>query len=162
MANPIARVKREYPRVWEAVLLVTESLPLVAGIGAFTWARNIGPDRASEAFYTAAAGVIPVLLLTLAIQVRAFSLRRGPRSGRTDEEYDLLSFQLAFRAIRRFYELVFLVMLVLAELATLRTLAEERYTEFDARDIFAAIAFGLVMLAAIALVEPNQHESREE
>jgi hypothetical protein len=55
-------------------------------IGAFGIAPTLAPTRAPAGFYSAAAQVVPVLLLALGLEVRLFRVRFLAGVGREDDE----------------------------------------------------------------------------
>jgi hypothetical protein len=55
-------------------------------VGALSIAPELAPTHATEGFYSAAAQVIPVLLLALGLEVRLFRVRLEAGVGREDDE----------------------------------------------------------------------------
>jgi hypothetical protein len=120
---------------------------IVRAVAGFV-ASQLGPEPARREFYSAASGLIPVLLLTLAVQVGAAArVTSGRGLGR------------ALAEARRAFAMVALAVLVLAELFALYTLGDGDYQQMsffrEPKMIYGAIAFGLGMIGVIAF-EPRQ------
>ena len=125
-------------------------LPPLLLIGAFTAGSALSPDRGSQAFYEAGAQIIPVIMLTLAIEARAFEWtieRRGLD--------DWWSEGLSARLIAAGGKLFVLGVPIAAEIVAVVRLADPRYAAGSPRFVFAAIVMGLLAVA-LAAVPPRR------
>jgi hypothetical protein len=131
--------------------------PLVIALAAPSLIDNWMPNRAGEAFYSAASQIAPVLLLALALEIRVFGLRAipvrphpyTPRVGRL--VLRVLSYSRALLAVFGLFALI------VVEIETLETLATQDYSTNHANPVFSFLIFGLVAVAAFA-VAPARHE----
>jgi hypothetical protein len=120
----------------------------------------LAPHEASEAFYSAAAQIIPVLLLVLAVELRffrfeaaAFRVRPPPRSQSLIESFEATaeSAELA-KAGRTVYAAITLVVLTVGEFAALHPLAQGSATAGNPQWVYAALAGGFVAIATLAVI----------
>lgn len=118
-----------------------EISPLVAGAVAMVVAIEVAPERAPESFYAAASGVIPVLLLTLALELRLLGLAGTGRRPTPDQ---------GDRVLRALYSVLVLFILVYGEMSALYALAQNDFKNAQPGVIFGAIALGLVAIAVAA------------
>ena len=122
-------------------------LVCVAAIGI---ASAVVPSHANQSFYSAAAQIIPVLLLALAFQLRAFRVRWPLKQG----SFDLAEF------MRTVVLSVTLLFLVVGELEALNVMAKPHPEHHNAKAVFIAVALGVVLVCFFALVSPLQEEDR--
>lgn len=117
-------------------------LVIIATLGA---AGEFAPREADKEFFSAAAQVIPVLLVVLALEVRIFRLigRRQPPA--EDDEARLRRF------ITRAVLGVTLLYLVGGELWALQPLSSGDAAQGNAFAVWAAIAVGLVSIAYVGV-----------
>lgn len=99
-------------------------------VGAFGIAPALAPTRATEAFYSAAAQVIPVLLLALGLEVHVFRVRWDAGVGREDDEpwasyVSRLAESNARTLLRTIVLAVTLLLLIVGELQALDALASQ-------------------------------------
>ena len=124
----------------------------------------LAPDEASKEFYSTVAEVIPVLLLTLAVQARIFQLPTGREllaavaSTSSRDSQDLLAYteELA-QSTRLLIERTvlgvgLLGLLVAAEFAALHPLATGKPDDGNPEIIYVALATGFLMLAGLAML----------
>jgi hypothetical protein len=139
-------------------------LILITAIGV---GPSFAPERATEEFYSAAAQVIPVLLLTLALEVRFFQLRwLRPLSRRRGEswlpyqwrriEHDGAS---VARAIVLF---VAVFILVAGELDSIDALAEPGIEREHPEWVYTAVVMGLIAVAFLALFGAPNVEAQDD
>lgn len=138
----------------------------------------LSPREASKDFYSAVAGLIPVLLLTLAVQARFFALStirevRGRASQLSasvraasqmytstppdDMVTVVLGVSRAWSSTRRLFErtlfgLWLLGVLMVAEFAALHPLATGRAQDGNPQIIYVAITTGFLTIAGLALL----------
>ena len=176
------------------VLLARGALPLVGlgsrapslgaiwlvGLVALVGGLLLAPPEASKEFFSAIAGVIPVLLLTLAVQARFFELptwshvkERFELTRKPKETWGLHYLRVVVQTIEdarprwRFVErilvgLALLVLLTVGEFAALHPLATGRATDGNPRLVYAAVAAGFAMIAGLSLIGGvESRESRE-
>lgn len=169
----------------EALALLARAILPLAGIGsggaslgpvwlvglvALIVGLVLAPDEASKEFYSAVAGVIPVLLLTLAVQARFFELptwsevRERFELSRKPGEHWLLHYLRVWadtfvgaKARWRFVErilfgLALLALLVIGEFAALHPLAEGQPRAGNPQLVYAALTAGFAMVAALSLL----------
>lgn len=110
--------------------------------------RGLGfaPEDGSKAFYEASAQVIPVIVLTLAIEARAFEWRLESRGW-----HDRWARGLDGYLIVAATGVVVLLMLVLAEILTLVELANGSFAAPKPTFVFTAMVMGLAMVVVVAL-----------
>jgi hypothetical protein len=124
---------------------MAEIFPLLAGVVAFIIANGSAPERAPESFYSVAASVIPVLLLTLALELRLLALRsavRGAGHERSSRRFACCVACTPASSCWRSW---------VAELRAMFALAEGSFRKTDPDVILAAIALGLVAIGVAAL-----------
>jgi hypothetical protein len=144
--------------------------PALAAVIGIAGGFALSPDEASMEFYTASAEIIPVLLLTLAVQARLFQLPTVRRvvalwsdiaaaSSRADLD-DALShverFGQGVGSLRHFFErtvlgLALLGLLVAAQFATLHPLGTGQAEDGNPDVVYIALATGFLMVGALAM-----------
>lgn len=150
-----------------------DTRPLLVGflsIIAFCVAAGVGPERASLQFYSAAAQIIPLLLLVLAVEVGFFRLQPVPKAYRDSSLPRALLGMLprgghstgsspvySVALWNRLGPLLVLAALVVGELAALEPLADRTAAGSTAPIVYGAIAAGLsaiVVVAALGVPAP--------
>jgi len=142
-------VARDYLR--EGALVLTS-------VATFGVAAAVVPSRASQTFFAVAAQIIPVLLLALAVELRAFRVR-WPLTLKEGGGLRLGSVDLA-DLMRTVVLLVTLLFLAVGEFEALDALAKPHPESVYAKNVFIAIAVGVVLVCFFALVGPMPEEDR--
>lgn len=144
--------------------------PALAAVIGIAGGFALSPDEASMEFYTASAEIIPVLLLTLAVQARLFQLPTVRRvfalwsglasSSSRPDVGDALGhierFGEGVGSLRRFLErtvlgLALLGMLVAAQFAALHPLGTGEAGDGNPEIVYIALATGFLMVGALAM-----------
>ena len=148
------------PAYWPALF------PYVGALVAFI----LSPAEATAEFYSAAAQIIPVLLLVLAVELRFFRVdmpdlsAAAPPSG-----MDLASVQAwerrlrsseVVRGIRTLISIGTLAILTLGEFVALHPLTQSDDAAGNPRWIYAALAAGLGAIAALSLLDTDGGSDR--
>lgn len=142
----------------EAMAIAQVGAPLLIVIVALPLAFELSPSRAAEPFYSAAAQVIPILLLVLALEVRMFRLSAPPALTGSDD------LALARRFTRLAVLIVTLSLFVIGELQALDALAREHAENANASTVYTAIVIGLLLIAFLAMFgqAPSGGDERKE
>jgi hypothetical protein len=144
--------------------------PVFAAVIGIVVGFALSPAEASMEFYSASAEIIPVVLLTLAVQARLFqvpTVRRvlGLWSGLAnstsradvgDAIAHVERFGEGVGTLRRFFErtvlgLALLTLLVAAQFATLHPLGTGNAEDGNPEIVYIALATGFLMVGALAM-----------
>jgi hypothetical protein len=144
--------------------------PVFAAVIGIAGGFALSPAEASMAFYSASAEIIPVLLLTLAVQARlfqlptvrrVFSLWSGLASSSSRADVDdalahLERFGEGVGSLRHFFErtvlgVALLALLVAAQFATLHPLGTGEAADGNPEVVYIALATGFLMVGALAM-----------
>ncbi len=121
------------------------------------YTREFAPSEASLEFYAVAAQVIPVLLLVLAIELRAFRLPLEQIAQRhEDGVLDVRASWMRFKEDESLWvtgavSLVALFSLIAGELQAISQIAKGGASTADPRNVFSAIVVGLLVVSYFAL-----------
>jgi len=145
-------------------------LVLAGGIGGAV-GLTLSPEEASREFYSAAVGIIPVLLLTLAVQARFFELPRiqqvlallrlperepGESSAgytrRALENFEAAQASAGHLLDRAMFGLLLLGLLVTAEFVALHPLASGRPENGNPEVVYVALVTGFLMIGGLAVL----------
>jgi hypothetical protein len=144
--------------------------PVFAAVIGIVVGFALSPAEASMEFYSATAEIIPVLLLTLAVQARLFQLptiRRvaalwsdvaaaSSRADVSDAVSHVERFGEGVGSLRHFFErtvlgLALLALLVAAQFATLHPLGTGEAADGNPEIVYVALATGFLMVGALAM-----------
>ena len=144
--------------------------PVVAAAGGIAGGLALSPAEASMGFYSASAEIIPVLLLTLAVQARLFQLPTMRRvfalwsgiassTSRADVDDALTHverFGEGIGSLRHFLErtvlgVALLGLLVAAQFAALHPLGTGDAGDGNPEVVYIALATGFLMVGALAM-----------
>ena len=144
--------------------------PVFAAVIGIAGGFTLSPEEASMDFYSASAEIIPVLLLTLAVQARLFQLPTARRvfalwsglaasSSRADVDDALAHlerFGEGVGSLRHFFErtvlgLALLGLLVAAQFAALHPLGTGEAGDGNPEIVYIALATGFLMVGALAM-----------
>lgn len=138
---------------------------MAVALTAYVIGWQVTPTEATLSFYESAAQIIPVLLLVLAIEARAFEMRRMPTPPALVPGTFLDFFE---RSVSdegaRFYSefmsnvlgLPVLVAIVAGEFAALHPVMTGKATDGTPGPVLGAIAAGFAMIVLLALRAPVQ------
>ena len=144
-------------------------LLLLAVVAGLALGVALAPNEASGEFYSAAAGTIPVLLLTLGVQARFFEFSTIqaflagvkaqdvlPReSGESEVDYRLRVLEAVAPHMRRIELAVVgplvLALLIVGEFAALHPLASGRPADRNAQLVYQCLASGFMVIVVLAV-----------
>lgn len=104
---------------------------------------SFAPDEARLGFYAAVSQILPVLLLVLVVEVRAFNVKDIRPSDRRERT-------LVYVAAA--YGLFLLVVFALAEITALDALASGHANDGDPATVYRALAFAFAAIAGVAIL----------
>lgn len=159
----LAWFAREIRSSWSLQAGLFLSPLLLAGVIGFVGGLVLSPREASKEFYSAVAGIIPVLLLTLAVQARFFELptvqqirAQVSRIAETEVDTDDISeaIEQLTRPTRRLAERIafgvaLLGVLVAAEFAALHPLATGEPKDGNPDVVYIALASGFLLIGGL-------------
>jgi hypothetical protein len=132
----------------EAATIAKTGALLVMVIAALGLGQRLAPSHGTEAFYSAGAEVIPILLLVLALEARLFRLDVPIRLARSraDDRSALARsvIQIAVLGLTLF-------LFTFGELQALSALASNHPEHANAKNVYTAVLVGLLLVAFMAL-----------
>jgi hypothetical protein len=159
---------------WRAYRALMIGPVLLAGMTGVIAGLVLAPAEASKEFYSSVAGVIPVLLLTLAVQARFFQLQTTEfiaviaqtvslaadldRDRDRDQRFKYLeNWVQTWRSWSRLFErtvvgVALLGLLLVAEFAALHPLGTGKPDDGNPQVIYVALASGFLMIGGLAVI----------
>ncbi len=135
-----------------------EAGPLLVGVLAGGLALLTAPRHAAQPFYSAAAPVIPLLLLALGMEARVLGVAQAVRPDSRRSRASLGAIRLPVARLLRAGNAIWVVLfLSTGEFHALSVLASGDYGRESPKIEFAAVAFALAVIATLALrpAEPS-------